>query len=177
MIRILSEITPRYAEAFQKICSMHRIMVAIDEAGNPADFRDNVVVPYAGNEEEMKKLGLPYSVLNELDTLGLIKFSTLPGFVTTGIPENCTICTYIHGVTKELEESGRESVAIGNVLLTDAGRCLSKITETIQIEEYELLEKAYMARSRIKYAEETAYEVAEDGEGNLYLKQCESHEL
>lgn len=171
MIRILSEMTPQYAQAFQTICSMRRYLLAIDETGEPVAFRDNIVVPYTANEEEMRSLGLSYNVLTELETLGLIKFSTMPGFVTIDMPKKCTICTYVDGVTKELEEGNHESVAIGNVILTDAGRCLSKITEAVEIKDYELLEKRYMNRSSTIYKEKATFEITKDEEGTLHFKR------
>ena len=58
MIRILSEITPQCAQAFQKICSMKRTSVAVDSSGKAKWIRNDIVVPYEGNEGELRSIGL-----------------------------------------------------------------------------------------------------------------------
>lgn len=171
MIRVLSEITPQYAKAFQAVCSMRRYLLVVDEDGKLVEFRRDIVVPYVGNEKAMKELGLSFNTCNELETLGLIKFEALTGFVAKGIAKNCTVCTYVDGVTKELEVAGRESIPAGNVALTDAGSCLFKITEPIQVANYEALESNYMNRLQVKYKEKTAFEISEDGKGGLYINK------
>ena len=64
MIRILSEITPTYAQAFRKICSMKTIIIGIDDAGNPQNAAQRVIVPYSQNEETLNNMGLTFSILN-----------------------------------------------------------------------------------------------------------------
>lgn len=170
MIRILSEITPQYAKAFQMICSMQRCLFVIDEFGKVVISARHIVVPYGGNEETMGKLGLSFAVLNELETLGLIKLNTLTGYAKTGIPKNHAVCIYVNGKTKELKGRDHESVPSGNVLLTDAGLCLSKITESIQVADYELLDKKYMESFQMSYKEESKFKFVDNGKGGLRLE-------
>lgn len=170
MIRVLSEITPKSAQAFQKICNMKRISVAVDSNGKGKWFRSDIVVPYEGNESELRNIGLSFSVFNELDTLGLIKFDTVAGFAAIDIPD-MTILTYINGITKEIDTYGKEKLPIGNVLLTEAGECLDKIVETENILSYELLEKKYMMNHGVTFKEKSEYSITRDNSGELVLNR------
>lgn len=106
MVRILSEITSKHAEAFQKICSMKRLSVFTDGNGSVKAVRSDIVVPYEGNEAEFRALGLSFDLLNELETLGLIKFNSIAGFVALNTPEKGVV-TYIDGLTQEVESHKR----------------------------------------------------------------------
>ena len=168
MVRILSEITPRHAEAFQKICSMKRLSVYIDNNGNVKKVRRDILVPYEGNETEFYTLGLSFDLLNELETLGLIKFDSIAGFVALNVPEKGVI-TYIDGQTQEVESHKKDQLPIGNVMLTEAGDCLCKIIQPIPIPNFISLEKKYMVSNGVVFKEKSSYVILEDGNGELYL--------
>ena len=44
----------------------------------------------------MRKMGLSFELLNELETLGIIKFDTVAGYVTTNMKEK-KVLVYING--------------------------------------------------------------------------------
>lgn len=163
MIRILSEITPAYAQAFRKICSMQVVTVGLNENGVIKFARQDVVVPYNKNEEKFKELGLTFGILSELETLGLIKFDTLGGFVSTGIDEK-KVLLYIDGKTLEFEEHTENEVPSGNVMLTVAGNCLKNITPKEVIEGYSELVKKYIKNSQVKLKDHSKYHVIRDGD-------------
>ena len=174
MIRILSEITPQCAQAFQKICSMKRTSVAVDSDGKAKWIRNDIVVPYEGNEGELRSIGLSFNIFNELDTLGLIKFDAVAGFIAVDIPE-MRILTYTGGVTKEIEKRGQNELPIGNVMLTEAGECLDRIVESEQIENFEALERRYMEKKNIVFKEESEYHIVNNKDGSMMLiKQQDS---
>ena len=168
MIRILSEISPLLARAFQVICSMRRLLIIADERGNVTSYREDVVVPYYNEGEELRRLGLPFNVLNELDSLGLIKFNSSLGFVALQIPET-GVLTYTNGNLKEIKKHQKGQVPIGSVMLTEAGECLKRITEPEIIDNYEKMEMEYMTKNGVEYKEDSAYSISADENGNLVL--------
>lgn len=168
MIRILTEITPKYAHAFQTICSMKRLLVTLDSNGNVSSYRDNIVVPYNGNEDKMREIGLTFDILNEIETLGLIKFNSLGGFVALKMPES-GILTYIKGTTKEISKHNKDEIPIGNVMLTDAGECLRRITQPIEIPDYEAIEKDFMIQNGVIYKDSTEYRIFKDQTGSMKI--------
>ena len=171
MIRILSEITPTYAQAFRKICSMQMIIVGLNENGTIKFARQDVVVPYDKNEKKFNDLGLTFAVFSELETLGLIKLSTSGGYMSGGIPEK-KVLLYIDGKTLELEGHIDNEMVYGNVMLTVAGKCLKNITPKEIIEGYYELVKEYMENSRVKFKECSEYQVIKDG-SKIYCKKSE----
>lgn len=170
MIRVLSEITPTYANAFRKICCMQSIFIEIDCNGNIMNAMQRVLVPYNYNEEYMQKLGLNFGVLNELETLGLIKFNTISGYVTKGIKEK-TVLSYINGKAEEIFDHNNYEIPIGNVMLTKVGECLKNITQLEPIPDYDKVVKKYMSKKNVKYKEETDYQIIESGNEILVKKK------
>lgn len=161
MIRILSEITPVYAQAFRKICSMQMITVELYENGAIKSAGQDVVVPYSSNEEKFEEWGLTFSVFSELETLGLIKFDTLGGYVSTGITAK-KVLLYVDGETLEIEENKKNGIPSGNVMLTAAGYCLKNITSTEMMNGYSELVKKYMNKSQVKLKEHIGYRVIKE---------------
>lgn len=168
MVRILSEITPKHAEAFQKICSMKRLSVFTDNNGNVKEIRHEIIVPYEGNRTEFHALGLSFDCFSELETLGLIKFDSIAGFVALNTPEKGVI-TYVDGQTQEVESHEKDQLPIGNVMLTEAGDCLCKIIQPIPIPNFISLEKKYMISNGVVFKENPSYVIRENGKDGLYL--------
>lgn len=162
MIRILSEITPVYAQAFRKICSMQMITVTLYENGKIKSARQDVVVPYSNDERIFSEMGLTFSVFNELETLGLIKFDALGGYAVTGINEK-NVLLYVNGETLEIEEHKENKIPVGSVMLTAAGMCLKNITPTEMINGYSDLVKKYINKEQIKLKEHIRYRLIKEG--------------
>ena len=143
MIRILTEITPTYAHAFRKICSMKTTIIGIDENDNPQNATQRVFVPYSENEEALNKIGLTFSMLNELETFGLIKFNSLSGYAAVGYNQKIVL---IHANTNTIaiNEHEKNKVPIGNVMLTSTGECLMNITPTDTILHYDDMVRKYI---------------------------------
>ncbi|MCX4328142.1 MAG: DUF2806 domain-containing protein [Lachnospiraceae bacterium] len=158
MIRILSEITPTYAQAFRKICSMKTIIIGIDDAGNPQNAAQRVIVPYSQNEETLNNMGLTFSILNELDTFGLIKFNSLSGYAAIGF-EQKIVLLYANGKTIAINEHEENRVPIGNVMLTSTGECLMNITPTEIISDYDKMLIKYLQDGSTRILEDSEYEV------------------
>ena len=169
VIRILSEITPKYAQAFQKICSMKRILAVIDSNGD-AFIKDDVMIPYDDNNRvQLASMGLSFETLNELDTIGLIKFKS-SGFFLDGLPET-GIFTYINGVTKEIAKYRKDDFPAGSALLTNAGKCLEKIIQPEAIPNYESMEKQYMLGKGVIFKEPPEYSISENDDGTISVEK------
>lgn len=168
MIRILSEITPTYAQAFRKICSMKTVIIGIDNAGNPQSATQSVFVPYLQNEDVLHKMGLTFGMLNELDTFGLIKFDALSGYVTTGV-EHKIVLLYTNGQTITINKHEKNIVPIGNVMLTSTGQCLMNITPTDTIVDYGKMIEKYLRNKNTKILEDSEYQVLKTNEDQFQV--------
>lgn len=85
MIRILSEITPGLASAFRYICSMCILILPLSDNGDIQGCFQKLVVPYNKNDEKFRECGVSFNVLSELETLGVIRFESLAGYISKGI--------------------------------------------------------------------------------------------
>lgn len=161
MIRILSEITPKYAEAFKNICSMNRMMIVVDDNCNILQSRNDVVIPFKNNNQFLVKFGINFSSLNELETLGLLKFRPNQTYVDLNVPKG-HILTYVNDYYGEFEKT-MDSVPVGNVILTSAGQYLFDIVTKEKLNGFEEEERKYMLERNIKYKTETNFVVTFDG--------------
>lgn len=158
IIRVLSEITPFYAQIFRKICSMQIILVNINKDGTPLSTIQNIVVPHRENQDALDKIGLSFENINELENLGLVKFDALSGYIRTDIPEG-TLLSYVNGKTDVIISHKDNELPIGNVILTEAGKYLKNITQLEVIDGYEDMVKRYMMKNGVKYMDEPNYQI------------------
>ena len=163
LIRILSEITLESAVAFKKICSMNLIMALIGDDGSVKNARTDIIVPYDDNYKELAEIGLTFNIINELDTIGLIKFKSLLGFSTDEIIEE-TVATYVNGKTEVIIEHKENTFPKGNIILTEAGECLRDITTCEEVLDYDNMIKKYFIKHGIKYMENPIYQIVKVGE-------------
>lgn len=160
MIRILSEITSTYAQAFKKICSMHVMLFPINDKEQIERAMCKIMVPYRGNDKFMEEIGLSFNILNELETLGLIKFTLMGDYASTKIPEK-KVVVYVDGQSDTIIEHNKDTIMLGNVTLTVAGEALFAITPFEKIEGYVEMVKQYMLNNRVKYMDESKYQIVE----------------
>lgn len=112
----------------------------------------------------MRKMGLFFELLNELETLGVIKFDTVAGYATTNMKEK-KVLVYINGNVIETSSHQGDDFPIGNVLFTSAGEALSKITEPYILEGYEDAVKKYLKSNNVTIEGESSYNVIVFGDG------------
>lgn len=169
MIRILSEFTPQYAKAFRTICSMRVLLISIseDEKILNAIWRNAVV--YDQNIDYMRKLGLSFEIMNELETLGVIKFDTVAGYATTNM-QTKKVLIYVNGNVLETVEHREDTFPIGNVLLTSSGEALSKITDPYDLESYIEAVKKYMESNSVIISDENHYNVLLSGDSVTIIR-------
>lgn len=163
MIRVLSEITPVLARAFRKICSMRIWVCPLLEDENIEMAFQKTFVPYNGHEDALREMGISFNILNELETLGVIKVSTISGYVSKKI-DNAKVLLCIGDKLEVVNEHKKGQVPIGNVMLTSVGEALQRITETEEIPNYYEMIKEYVLKNGAKFAEEHNFQVTVDGD-------------
>lgn len=160
MIRVLSEITPELAQAFQKICSMGVSVTELKENNQVNEWGTINIVPYFSNIERLEKKGISFKILNELDSLGIIKFSYEREFGSSfSFPK---LLLFFDNEFEIVEE---ESLPIGNVMFTSVGNALFKIIEPVKIEGYHEMIKEYLLKKGVKFADINDYIIEEDEDG------------
>ena len=99
--------------------------------------------------------------MNELETLGLIKFTLMGDYATTKIPEK-KIIVYVDGESDTIIEHDNDTIMLGNVTLTMAGESLYDITPFEKIEGYAEMVKQYMLDNRVKYMDDPEYQIVKE---------------
>lgn len=156
MIRILSEITPELASAFRYICSMRIWILPLNENGDIQGEFQELFVPYNKNDEKFRECGVSFNVLNELETLGVIRFESLSGYISTGIT-NDKVLICVGDKLDVIEEYRKGKLPIGNVMLTSVGEALKSITDSVEISDYYEMVKIYMSDKGVKFADDHEY--------------------
>lgn len=172
MIRILSEITPNLAMAFKKICSMKIWICPLSEQEEIVGAFQKVFVPYKKNEEQLREMGISFNVLNELETLGVIKLETIGGYITQGI-ENKKVLICVGDKLDVICEHNNDNIPIGNVLLTSVGEALQTITDSEEIPQYYEMIKKYLLDQNVKLSEKHNFVAKVEGEALSISKNSE----
>ena len=156
MIRILSEITPGLASAFRYICSMSIWIMPLSDKGDIQGSFQKLFVPYNKNDEKFRECGVSFNILNELETLGVIRFESLVGYISKGIT-NDKVLIYVGDKLDVLERYPKGELPIGNVILTTVGKALKSITDSVEISDYYEMVKQYMSDKGVKFADDHDY--------------------
>ena len=153
MIRILSEITPALAAAFRYICSMSIYIMPLNEKREIQGGVQELFVPYDKNGERFRENGVSFNVLNELETLGVIRFESIGGYISKGFSsDKILIC--VGDKLDVIEEYKKGKLPAGNVMLTSVGEALKSITDSIEIGDYYEMVRKYMSDNGVKFAAE-----------------------
>ena len=163
MIRILSEITPEFARAFRYICNMKIYIFPLDENGDIQGGEELLFVPYHKNDDIFREHDVDFNVLNELETLGVIRFDSISGYISKGI-KNDKVLICIGDKLDVIEQYKKEGMPFGNVILTSVGKVLQAITDAVKINDYYDMVKTYLIDKEVKYVEEHDFYMEIDGD-------------
>lgn len=166
MIRILSEISPECAKAFSKIANMKVLLIEMNKNNKIANSTWVQIVPYNLNKDYMNKLGLHFGIMNELETLGLIKFNNLTEYKMSTESGTEKIFAYLKGRTLVLKDYNKSNIPIADVMLTEAGQALSKIIPSdnnVGYKDYEKIFKEYMKNKGFVFEDSLEYILMVDG--------------
>ena len=163
MIRILSEITPALAAAFRYICSMSIWIMPLNEKREIQGGVQELFVPYNNNDERFRENGVSFNVLNELETLGVIRFEAIRGYISKDFSgEKILIC--VGDKLDVIEEYNRGELPVGNVMLTSVGEALKSITDYVEINDYYEMVRKYMSDNGVKFAVEHEFVAKVNGD-------------
>jgi hypothetical protein len=81
--------------------------------------------------------GLRFDILNHLDDVGLISFTTITGFEKTNMPKHARV--FYHGIPTDIELPNDENnvVELGHVVFSKVGHQLAKICRAQPIPEFQ----------------------------------------
>jgi hypothetical protein len=159
MTRILSEFTKTYAEAFRKLCSMRLLLIQVGEDDSIQKATWKIMIPYSGNEDYMTDMGLSFSMMAELQNLGVMRFDTIAGFAATNIHAK-KVLIYVNGQTIEIESIKDNMVPIGDVTFSAAGETINMITDRITIDGFDSLVLKYLKNYSVPLVDESKYTVS-----------------
>ena len=74
----------------------------------------------------MAKYGIDFAVLNELESLGVIKFAANQGFCLSGLSYQ-KVLIYVDGKTIDIVKYKGDELPAGNVMFTAAGDALKQL--------------------------------------------------
>ncbi len=159
MTRILSEFTKTYAEAFRKLCSMVALIVVIDDNGNVMNYKWQNMIVYNDNVEFMNQLGISFTLLNELESLGVIRFDMSMGFALPSI-NHSNILIYVNGNVIQIENKNMNKFPVGDVIFTKSGEALLKITERFIIDGYSDAVLSFLRKQPFTLVDKPKYSVS-----------------
>lgn len=162
IIRILSELTKRYATIFSAICSL-RVEVLADDG---TDILEVSTYPLIFTDREntyLDDLGITFSALQELKGLGLIDADHFSGFVYEMLSKDNFVFHVIsekHVIT--ISECKDNRLPIGNVRLTEAGQCISRfVPKTYNADHMRAIAASLPRKNGIKCLESPLIEITE----------------
>jgi len=83
------------------------------------------------------KNGINFEVLTHLDSIGLIKFEPLTGFIRVGLPRTFTVSYGGRHLTLQMPKDADNELELGSVLLTQTGKELARICDAPKVDGYE----------------------------------------
>lgn len=169
MIRILSEITPELAKAFRIICSMSVKFIPLKENGDAEEPIEMILVPFDQNSDIFQKKGLGFDTINELETLGVLKFDSIAGYVSKGFYSSKALIQ-VDGRLRLIEQHPEGVIPCGNVILTAVGNSLKSITDKLLIDNYYEMVDLFMNKHGVRFAKEHDY-IIEEGDEVLVIRR------
>lgn len=132
VIRILSEITPPYAKAFQTVCSLMCGILMENREGVIEKQGAQLILP--GNYEYLREYGINFSVLTELDQLGLISFNVNGSYILRIDKLKFPKLHILYEERRALITQYKDKeFQFGSVKLTEAGSAIARFVEHISI--------------------------------------------
>ena len=123
-VNLLSDLDKKDAELFQTLCRFGWFI---------GDFSPLVLDP---QDDVYNNLGINFGSLSHLDSLGLIQFNSLTGFARQGLPKSFAITYCGQPLPLSMPQDSNNTLDIGKVLLSQAGRELAKIIQAPRVDDF-----------------------------------------
>lgn len=170
VIRILSEMTRNYAQIFSNLCSL-QIDILADSGRRIKVVDTQPFIDTHTSSSYLDDLGLRFSSLQELERLGLICMDSFSGYVNCFHKRNYP---KIHLVSEKhvltVTDYNNDEFPIGDVVLTEAGRCISHFVRRTHNQEHILAIKAYAEKRSVKFGDVPEIEII-GANGNKKIKR------
>lgn len=117
-VNLMADLDKRDAELFTRLCDFAWVIGS------------NIVpLVFDANLELYNRVGLYFNSLSHLETLGLIQFDNLAGYLLQKLPKKITVVYYDRQLELTLPSDADNVLATGRVLLTRAGYDLARICD------------------------------------------------
>ncbi|MFA5549694.1 MAG: DUF2806 domain-containing protein [Porticoccaceae bacterium] len=135
-VNLLGDLDKRDAELFNTLCRFGWIF------GN---FKPLV---FDAQEKIYNDLGINFGSLSHLDSLGLIQFNGVSGFMLKRLPKNFDIFYCGQPLPLTMSKDADNTISIGNVLLTQAGQELARVVKAPGVDGfYDYVKEKWKAHS------------------------------
>ena len=123
-VNFLSDLDKVDAELFTKLC------------GFGWTIGDVVPLVFDVQAEIYNKYGINFNTLSHLESIGLVQFNNLSGFLRLGFPKTLSVFYYGKWLTLEMPKDSGNELGIGKVLLTKIGQELAPICGSESVEGF-----------------------------------------
>ena len=150
IIRILSEITTKYAKVFEVICSLAVDITFTNEKGDVVETIHQIILPH--DYDYLNQYDVSLSTLNELGSLGLIQFESMVGLAMSYEHSEAPKFDMKYGSSSTSDATYIDKqFPIGGVRLTDAGAVIASfVNEKVIPSHFEEVKK-YMKSNGVKF--------------------------
>lgn len=153
IVRVLAEMPRSYADKFSNLCSL-RMDVLIDVGRQIQIGGTEFFIAGDFNAEYLKQLGINFSVLEDMEQMGLITFDSFSGYVLQYSHEQIP---HIHIVCDQMVMSAisypDKKFPIGSIRLTDTGECIARfIPRRFCLQHVETV-KEYLQKHGVTFSE------------------------
>ncbi|VAV83719.1 hypothetical protein MNBD_DELTA01-595 [hydrothermal vent metagenome] len=124
-VNLLGDLDKKDAELFQTLCRF--------------GFNTGKFSPFIFSVEDQiyNNLGLNFNTLSHLDSIGLIKFEHIAGFVRTSLPKTFTLSYFNRPLTLTMKGDTDNKLPTGKVLLTKVGEELATVCPVSRVDGFE----------------------------------------
>jgi Protein of unknown function (DUF2806) len=123
-VNLLADLDKRDAELFTRLCGFAWVLGSI------------VPLVFDVQAELYDRNGITFDSLSHLDTLGLIQFDNVAGFVRLELPKKATAFYYGRPVELTFPRDAQNRLDIGRMLLTHAGQELAPICGSTPVDGF-----------------------------------------
>ena len=123
-VNFLSDLDKADAQLFLRLCGFAWVI------------GDVVPLVFDFQQEIYNKSGIGFDNLSHLESIGLVQFDSLAGFVRTGLPRRFPVFYYGESLVLEMSNDDGNQLEIGKVRLTRVGKELAPICGSTPVEGF-----------------------------------------
>lgn len=140
-VNLLSSIDKSDAELFTKLCGFAWTV------GSPSPLIFDHKDPIYNNN------GITFAALCHLESIGLITFDFLSGYILTGLPRVVTVHYYGQSILIKFGADVDNTLALGSVMMAQPGRELTLISGSVPVEGFlEFTIKHWTSKGYVAYS-------------------------